>query len=98
VSPTDALEMIHLTPTQRLEWLSDNENFADARSTVTSLLGQYEKFLETTNVDETTLIERFKDKTLSHEYMGAAYKFGDLTFHVLNLIGKGNRFHRLLAV
>ena len=98
VSPIDALEMISLTPTERLEWLQAVKEFAEARSTLAELLSQYEKFLEVTNVDESSLIEKFKDPQLSHQYMDDAYKFGDLMFDALTLVGKRNRFHRLLVV
>lgn len=98
VSPADALAMIRLTPTERLEWLRDQAYLENARSTVTNLLDQYERFLETTNADETTLVRRFLDKEKSREYMDAAYKFGDSIFDALTCIGNGNRFHRLLVV
>jgi predicted nucleotidyltransferase len=98
VSPTDTLDMIRLSPTQRLEWLRDNKDLRDARATVERLLDQYERFLETTNVDEKALVAQFMDKSLSREYMNAAYKFGDFVFDALNRIGNGNRFHRLLVV
>jgi predicted nucleotidyltransferase len=84
VSPTDALDMIRLTPTQRLESLRDDADFVRSRPTIETLLGQYERFLETTNASEDELMERFKDKKLSREYLDAA--------------GQGNRFHRLLVV
>src|SRR5207244_1006468 len=59
---------------------------------------QYELFLKTTNEEEKELVRRFMDKKTSGEYMAAAYKFGDLIFEALTLIGGGNRFHRLLVV
>jgi len=98
VGPTDALDMIRLTPTQRLEWLRDLSDFAAARTTIDDLLRQYERFLEATNADENALLERFKDKELSRGYLDAAYTFGDCMFEALNSIGQGNRFHRLLVV
>ncbi len=98
VSPTDALEMIRLTPTQRLEWLRDSRDFSAARPTITNLLDQYEHFLVATNVPENDLITKFMDRKLSHDYMEAAYQFGDFVFEALNRIGNGNRFHRLLVV
>jgi predicted nucleotidyltransferase len=98
VSPQEALQMIKLTPTKRLEWLLDQEYLANAHSIVRDLLGKYERFLETTNAEESQLIENFLNKELSREYMTAAYKFGDLMFDALNCIGSGNRFHRLLVV
>ena len=47
-------------------------------------MDQYERFLETTNVEEKELVARFMDKKLSHEYTDAAYKFGDFVFEALN--------------
>jgi predicted nucleotidyltransferase len=98
VSPSDAVEMIKLTPTGRLEWLIGQQHLASARSTIEDLLRQYEVFLKTTNVEEAELIRQFQAKQLSRDYLDAAYKFGDLMFAALNQIGGNNRFHRLLVV
>jgi hypothetical protein len=98
VSPSDATAMIQLTPTERLEWLLERPDLAHAHSAIDGLLGQYERFLTTTNADEKDLVRRFQDKGASRDYMTAAYKFGDLVFDALTRIGNGNRFHRLLAV
>jgi predicted nucleotidyltransferase len=98
VSPSDALTMINLTPTQRLEWLRDQPYLAAAREAINKLLNQYEIFLKTTNAAEKDLIKQFLDRAASGEMMSAAYRFGDLIFEALNSIGNGNRFHRLLVV
>lgn len=98
VSPQDALSMIRLTPTQRLEWLLTLERLTNAHPAVKKLLTKYEHFLETTNAKESELIERFLNKEKSRAYMNAAYEFGDLVFEALNRIGDENRFHRLLVV
>jgi hypothetical protein len=98
VSPQDALVMIAMTPTERLDWLGKQPELADARSTISKLLDQYESFLEATNVPGDDLIESFMDRELSNKYMQAAYVFGDLVYEVLTCIGKGSRFHRLLVV
>ncbi len=98
VHPSDALSMIGLTPTQRLEWLRDQPWLAEARGTVDRLLGQYEQFLETTNNPESEIVRHFMNKETSEQYMTAAYKFGDLVFEVLARIGNGNLFYRLLVV
>lgn len=98
VSPTDAIAMIELTPTGRLEWLRDQPDLVPARQKVCELLEQYEQFLQTTNADERELVNRFMDKETSQSYMSAAYKFGDLVYKVLTSIGNENRFHRLLVV
>ena len=98
VSPSDAMAMIKLTPTERLEWLLGRPDSAHAHSGISKLLDQYERFLETTNADEKELIRRFMDKKTSQSYLSAAYKFGDVVFEVLTSIGNRNRFHRLLVV
>jgi hypothetical protein len=98
VGPLDALSMVRLTPTRRLEWLRDEPYLAGARTTLTSLLDQYERFLETTNAQERELVTRFMDRDKSRKYMDDASKLGDLVFDALNRIGNGNRFHRLLVV
>jgi hypothetical protein len=98
VTPSDAMAMIRLTPTERLEWLFGRSELARAHDTIGKLLSQYEVFLETTNADESELVKRFMDKETSRAYLGAAHKFGDLVFDALTSIGSGNQFHRLLVV
>ncbi|MHC2281058.1 hypothetical protein ACVME8_007701 [Bradyrhizobium diazoefficiens] len=97
VSPLDAINMIELTPTQRLEWLLE-QDLTDAHETVRALLSQYEIFLETTNVSESRIIQAFLDKEYSKKNLEDAYRFGDLMFEALSKIGKDNRFYRLLVV
>jgi hypothetical protein len=43
VHPQDALNMIALTPTGRLEWLRDQNSLTDARNTIEKLLEHYER-------------------------------------------------------
>ena len=62
VSPADAMEMIGLTPTARLEWLLGQQRFADAHAKIRELLAQYETFLAVTNADEQDLVRSFMDK------------------------------------
>lgn len=98
VSPSDALAMTRLSPTQRLESLLRQADLARAHDTISKLLDQYERFLETTNASEKVLVAKFMDRTTSGLYMSAAYKFGDLVFEALTRIGNESRFHRLLVV
>jgi len=98
VNPSDAMAMISLTPTQRLEWLLSRTDQAHAHGVIQKLLNQYERFLEATNANEGELVRRFMDKATSQSHMSAAYTFGDLVFDALTSIGRGNRFHRLLVV
>lgn len=98
VSPSHAMVMISLTPTERLESLLARVDLAHAHGAISKLLDQYEIFLEATNAGEEELLGRFLDKDKSNSYISAAYKFGDLVFEALTAIGNGSRFHRLLVV
>lgn len=100
VHPKDALAMIALSPTERLDWLLERRELAGAHDSIRKLLDEYGHFLETTNADENELVSRFMDKAQSHEYMSSAHRFGDLVFEVLHGVGQGgdNRFHRVLLV
>ena len=98
VSPSEALAMIAITPTKRLEWLLTQRHLAEAHSAIQTLLDQYEIFLETTNFAEKELLEKFSDSSRARTYMSDASKFGDLVFEVLRSIGADNPFHRLLVV
>ena len=98
VSPGDAIRMVELTPTLRLEALLQKQHLSEAHATLAQILEQYEKFLESTNADEKELVDRFLKKQSSKTYMTDAYKFGDLVFDAMTSIGKAGRFHRLLVV
>jgi hypothetical protein len=90
VSPSDAVEMIRLTPTERLEWILRQPDLDRAHNEVTELLAQYELFLTATNNQEVELVRRFMDKPTSQSYLADAYRFGDLVFKVLTRIGGDN--------
>jgi predicted nucleotidyltransferase len=98
VSPTDAVHMISLQPTQRLDWLASQPELDDARLAMEKLIGRYEEFLANTDASEEELVVRFMDKQKSREYLESAYQFGDLVYEALDVIGKKNRFYRLLVV
>ena len=98
VTPTDAVAMIELTPTERLEWLRHQPELEIAHESLSNLLTEYDLFLQTTGVEEDELVRRFLNKNTAAEYMNRAYRFGDLMFKSLNKIGDGNKFHRLLVV
>jgi len=97
VSPSDAVEMIKMSPTQRLEWLM-GQAASDAHSKILDLLNQYERFLASTDASEDSLIKNFLDKEQSKMYLDSAYRFGDLVAESLEIIGQGNRFYRLIVV
>jgi hypothetical protein len=90
--------MIKLSPTQRLEWLLDQSEFAGAAAKIKELLERYEGFLAATNLSEAELIERFSDPSKSKVYMDDSYKLGDAIFDALKRVGDGDRFYRLIVV
>jgi predicted nucleotidyltransferase len=99
VSPSDAGNMISLTPTERLEWLLSQPELGDAHSSVRKLIEGYEAFLSNTDASEAELVSRFMDKGRRREYFDSAYRFGELVFEVMGAIGeKSPPFHRLLVV
>lgn len=98
VTLDDVVRMTELTPTERLEWLLEQGDIAEARDAVQTLLEQYDRFLISTNVSEKELIARFQDRAVSRDYMASANAFGQTMFEALTKIGRGSRLHRLLVV
>lgn len=98
VSPTDAVDMIKLTPTARLEWALGQSHLRKSHARICDVLGCYETFLADTDAPEEVLVDRFLDKSKSRDYFQTANKLGDLVFEVLYSIGHENRFYRLLVV
>ncbi len=70
VSPTDAVDMIKLTPTARLEWTLSQQHFHSAHSTVGDVLECYESFLADRDAAEEVLIARFLDKRKAKNTFG----------------------------
>ncbi len=98
VSPTAAAEMVALSPTQRLEWILDQSSLSMAHSKVADLLESYSRFLEGTDAPEKEMIERFLDPEIRKRYARVAHQLGDSVFELFELLGQGNRLHRLLVV
>jgi predicted nucleotidyltransferase len=98
VSPIDAIEMTRLTPTQRLEWILKEKFCETSHVPIKDLLGYYERFLADTDSPEDVLVERFLTSKKSDQPFSGANELGDLVFEIIEKIGQGNRFHRLLVV
>lgn len=98
VTPDNAIHMIHLTPSQRLDWLLSKQQLRDAHADISELLSSYEEFLKNTDLPEEALIREFQNKERSKAMFEQAYQFGDLMFKVLHTVGGQSRFHRLLVV
>jgi hypothetical protein len=98
VRPEDVREMVKRTPTQRLEQLLQDPNLSGAQPVVTQLLVQYEQFLQNTDADEVTMLERIADPTTRFEYFEQARGFGDTMFDLIEELGHKSRFHKLFLV
>ncbi|MEP3439084.1 MAG: nucleotidyltransferase domain-containing protein [Hoeflea sp.] len=96
VTPGRAKEMTQLTPTGRLRWLLDQNDFAEVHSTVNMLLDKYAEFLKRTDQPKAKLIAEFEEN--SARWMTESYEFGDLMFDALSKLGGSNRFYRLIVV
>jgi hypothetical protein len=98
VSPTDAVTMVDLTPTQRLEWLLKQQHLNKAHSIIERLIGRYDEFLRRTDEPEDQLVERFMHKEESASFVKVGFELGDAVLEALDAIGEGNRFRRFLIV
>lgn len=99
VSPEDAVAMVKLTPTERLDWLRKSNN--KTHDIVEELFARYDRFLVSTNVEETVLLERFSESGPASELSKDATNLGSLMFDALHEVGNvdgGKEFYRLLMV
>lgn len=98
VHPEDAVAMIQMTPTQRLEWLMTQECLSEARETVAAVIERYEQFLRQTEMPEEDLVKQFMERDTARKFMASAPAFGDLVYSLLSRLGGNGRFFRLLVV
>lgn len=98
VTPDDAREMVKLRPIERLEFLLHDAKYGPAHKKINEVVTRYERFLEKSEVGEEALIQQFLDKNKSKEFFIEANAFGNNVFEVLELIGKDERFYRILMV
>ena len=90
--------MVNLRPIERLDFLLRDKKFILAHRKINELLAHYERFLDRSQTAEDVLIKQFLDKKKSKEFFAQANTFGNVVFEVLELIGKDERFFRLLTV
>jgi predicted nucleotidyltransferase len=98
VNPEDAVLMIGMTPTQRLEWILAQPSLKNAHEKVAGLITAYEEFLTNTAQSEAELVDRFLDREVSRGYFNRAAQFGDQIFEVIEILGQRKQLHRLLVV
>jgi predicted nucleotidyltransferase len=96
VSPQDAREMTSLTPTDRLEWLRNQEQFLSVSHDISKALSLYSEFLDRMDHPKDTLKSMFAEN--SRDWITKSYEFGDTLFRILTGIGKDSKFYRLIVV
>jgi len=97
VSLEDALPMVSLTPTKRLEWLLEQDISSTASAELSTLLKQYSWFLGVSNKKPSEMVAFFKSKDFS-PVRKRQYEFGDTMYRALNALGKDSLFHRIIVV
>jgi hypothetical protein len=98
VTPTEAQAMVSLTPTARVEFVSDKLNGAEPAACIIDLLAKYERFLEVTNASEDDLVKVFSDDAEAHKLRDEQSDFGDLAYTILYTIGHENSLYRRLVI
>ena len=98
VSIEDAKEMVSLTPTQRLEWLLQQPAATQATDGIRKLQTSYSRFLDNTEMREDELVDKFMERDYGRQRYKEALEFGTEMFTVLERIGTGHAFYRMLVV
>ena len=99
VTPDDAVAMVKLTPTQRLEWLLKQDKIKVPSELIGQLIERYERFLDSTNRPESELVKIFLDGGSEQALLTkAAPEFGNLMYQVLRAMGNDNQLYRVLVV
>lgn len=96
VTPDAAKDMVKLSPTERLEKIAQSGRPARAKM-VEEILDCYTEFLQVTDNTEAALISIFMDRT-KREALPDPNRLGNLMAVLLNEIGNGSLFHRVLLV
>lgn len=96
VSPDAAMEMVSLTPTERLEYVAKSN--VDMESPVISILENYSKFLRTCEDAKAALQAKFEDPEFKRARVTEAKEFAGDVFNLIQLMGKGTELLRYIAV
>lgn len=103
VTPDDAVAMVLMSPTKRLEWLKEQKQLAFAHPAVDQLLDRYEQFLGRTDESEDVLVSTILDPPKGASLFQDANDLGDRSFELLEALGTESagdrsRLYRLLLV
>lgn len=97
VNPDDVKEIVHMTPTERLEWILTVPAFSRASGSVRGILDKYDKFLAAKSNAE-LFRKMFETSESTKENMKKSHEFSSLFFEAIELVGNRNRLHKLMLV
>jgi len=99
VSLEAAIEMVRMTPTERLEWLLRQRKFGHVSTEILKLLQNYETFLQSSGRTEDELVQDFMDEKKAKALTDGGREFGLSLFNVFTqLTTAESRFYRMLVV
>jgi predicted nucleotidyltransferase len=98
VTPADGKSMVSLSPTERIEWLSQQPEGVSVAAKTDEILRVYERFLEATAEPEAQLVRRFMDPPDTRGMVDEASTLGEAMYDLLATLGNGSAFYRLLVV
>jgi predicted nucleotidyltransferase len=98
VSPEDAMRMVGLTPTERIEHVTALPEVASAVPALNRIRDLYDEFLAQTDASEIELLEIIGDDVKRREMFATAAEFGSSIFDAISAIGTSEAFYRMLVV
>lgn len=96
VKPEAAVDMVGLTPTERLEFVADSMN--EMKQPVAAILSNYSKFLETCEDSKDSLQSKFEEPVFKKARISEAKDFAGEVFNLIQLMGKDTELLRYIAV
>ena len=96
ITEKDVIEMVELTPRQRLQKIS--EFIPSSKSKIDELICEYEWFLEMTGLSTEKLHAHFENKEKRTIMFSRANKFGDMMYDLLNLVDGEYEIFRYLVI
>jgi predicted nucleotidyltransferase len=98
VRQDDAKHMVSLSPTERIEWISQQLEGRSVTEKTGEILQIYEHFLGTTAAPEQELVQRFMEPEEARPMVDEASQLGRAMYELLATLGNGSDFYRLLVV
>ena len=96
ITEEDVIEMVKLTPRQRLQKISDL--VPSSKSNIEKIIYEYEWFLKMTGLSTKDLHKHFENKEKRTEMFERANKFGDMMYDLLTIVDGKYEIFRYLVI